>query len=511
MENSTASKVSPDNNAVICKASTTGHVKWRENNFIAIYLMVLINKLTFSQQSANLAQFDTKLGIGLTLGLNIMGKLIGNILFSKVALRYQIKTALLCSTFTAIFAAVTNLTMYYIRGRLHSHISVAVLQCCVQFLIGMGTGNKGAITTYISATVKSSDLSRANLRISCYENIGYTLGPLTVIALTYVSNPTLVSSLAHIVAQSIIVIILLLIKSKSSTAKIPKDDTETPDYLSLFKTVLRYIPLTTCSCAFNLYIAVAVSISQNLFDWDNITVIRYHAPTLIISALISTFVSYNMKTAMKITHINHIPRAAGMFFVFLSMVTLGPAIISIAEKEFVFHQSSPDNETIVDHEVEVVDEHTVYHAMTHVWLITCGLTLASFGNVMSKVNYFSLSAQESKGHPSHMGVIAAVWWSTSGFLTLLYGLTADLHLTVIIFPSVIALMFLVIFLAYYMHWVVTCRRTHDHPTIAKLAQLQATSARMLYNVSIYPFYGGTLHEQKAGRLGLSRKFESSHF
>ena len=73
--------------------------------------MVLVNKLTLSQQSASIAQFDSTLSGGLTLGLYIIGKFIGNIVFSRVAISFQIKTALLYSTGIAVIASVSNLTI----------------------------------------------------------------------------------------------------------------------------------------------------------------------------------------------------------------------------------------------------------------------------------------------------------------------------------------------------------------------------------------------------------------
>ena len=426
---------------------------WRENTY-AIYLMVLINKLTFSQQSASIAQFDSKLSVGLTLGMYIIGKLFGNIFFSRVVVRYQIKVTLLCSTFVSIFAAVTNLIMFYMRGKLHSYIAGAVLQCMIQFLIGIGTGNKGAITTYISATVKGEDLPRTNLRISCYENAGYTLGPLTVILLTYIPNPTLVSSLAHISTQIIITIILLLMKTNNNAPLKVQDDPNTSEsYGLLFKTVVRHLPLSSCSCVFSLYVAVAVSVSESLFDWDDITVIRYHAPTLLIASLLSTFIAYNMKTAMKNNNIKRVPLTSGLFLVMLSMLTLVPAMISIADKEVDYHQ----NQNITLSSAVGSNRHqSISHGLSHMALITCGLTLASFGNVICKVNFFSSTAQEVKGHPSHMGVIAALWWFTSGFVTLLYGIIANMHFTVIVFPGFVTLTFVIIFLVYYIHWVMTC-------------------------------------------------------
>ena len=499
-------KINPVIAAKDRKASSNLCTRWREN-FYAIYLMVLINKLTFSQQSASIAQFDSKLSVGLTLGLYIIGKLVGNIFFSKVVIRYQIRVALLCSTFVAIFASAANLTMFYVRDKLHSRIAEAALQCIIQFLIGIGTGNKGAITTYISATVKGEDLPRANLRISCYENAGYTLGPLTVVLLTYIPDPTLVSSLAHIATQCIIVVILLLMKTDNAALKVREDQRKGKNYTLLFKTILHYLPLSTCSCVFSLYVAVAVSISKYLFSWDSITLIRYHAPTLLVASLLSTFIAYNLKAAMKNNNIKHVPRTAGVFMVLLSMITLVPAMITIADTELDFHHhQSGENSTSISQGHS--GEQSIYHGLTHMWLITCGLALASFGNVICKVNYFSSTAREVKGHPSHMGIIAAVWWFTSGFVTLLYGLIASMHFTVIIFPTVVILTFFIIFLVYYIHWVMTCRKppedvetsvTQEYPTISQLAALhfsKNTSASMLYHIAIYPFYNGGFHDQK---------------
>ena len=124
------------------------------------------------------------------------------------------------------------------------------------------------------------------------------------------------------------------------------------------------------------------------------------------------------------------------------------------------------------------------------WLITCGLALASFGNVICKVNYFSSTASEVKGNPRHMGIIAAVWWFSSGLVTLLYGLIASMHFTVIVFPSVMTLTFVIIFVAYYTHWVMTCRQpskpqkdekdapaspSQIYPTISQLTHIHTNS------------------------------------
>ena len=426
--------------------------QWRKN-FNPICLMVLVNKLTLSQQSASIAQFDSTLSVGLTLGLYIIGKLIGNIVFSRVAISFQIKTALLYSTGIAVIASVSNLTIISTREKLSSSNTEAVLQCIIQLLIGIGTGNKGAIVTYISAAVSKDDLSRANLRISCYENIGYTLGPLTVIILTFLPYPTLISSVAHIAIQMIIIATLLLMKTKSITPQNADNSNKSLGNKTLMKTVLRFLPLSMCACVFSLYVAVAVSVTKELFTWDDKTVIRYHAPTLLVPSLLSTLIAYSMKLAMKTNNFTHIPKSSGVFLVMLSMLTLVPAIVSISDK-LSLQSTRNENSTLSD-QASGDAEQTIYHGMSHLWLITAGLTLASFGTILCKVNNFTLTANKVSGHSGHMGVVAAVWWLTSGVVTLLYGLIADTHYTVVVFPSAITALFVVIFVMSYISGMLT--------------------------------------------------------
>ena len=128
----------------------------------------------------------------------------------------------------------------------------------------------------------------------------------------------------------------------------------------------------------------------------------------------------------------------------------------------------------------------------------------------STVNLFIIERVIVKQLPA-AGIIAAVWWFSSGLVTLLYGLIASMHFTVIAFPSVMTLTFVIIFVAYYTHWVMTCRRPSKpqmdekdaprspnqiYPTISQLTCIHtnSTSSNMMCYMAIYPFYSGGFHD-----------------